>query len=51
MVPTPYMEQVLQIADNNKKILLLLYLFIIATPGLGHITIIAILMAGEEIKT
>jgi hypothetical protein len=52
MVPTPYMEQVLQIAGNNNKILLLLYyLSIVATPGLGHITIITILMAGEEIKT
>jgi hypothetical protein len=44
------MEQVLQIAGNNNKILLLLYLSIVATPGLGHIAIITILMAGEEIK-
>jgi hypothetical protein len=46
------MEQDLQIADNNKKkILILLYLPIVATPALGHITIISILMAGEESKT
>jgi hypothetical protein len=50
-VLNPYTEQDLQLANNNKKILLLLYLSIVATPGLGHITIIAILMAGEEIKT
>ena len=52
MVLIPYVEQDLQIADNNKKkILLLLYLPIVAIPALGHITIITILMAGEGSKT
>jgi hypothetical protein len=48
----PYVEQDLQTADNNKKeILLLLYLPIVAIPALGHITIITVLMVGEESKT
>jgi hypothetical protein len=52
MVLIPYVEQDLQTADNKKKeILLLLYLPIVAIPALGHITIITILMAGEESKT
>jgi hypothetical protein len=52
MVLIPYVEQDLQIADNNnKKILLLLYLPIVAIPALGHITRITVLMVGEESKT
>ena len=47
---TSYVEQDLQATENDERVMLSQYLFIVAIPAVGHNIMITVLMIGEEGK-
>jgi hypothetical protein len=47
---TSYVEQDLQATENDERVMLSQYLFIVAIPAVGHNIIITVLMIREEGK-